>query len=99
MRLGAFHVWRCGAPAGELLKEGGIVMTETQPRARGRQVTPNLFEPAALSRESLETASQLDLGCVDWYLYPITRSAGPTGGSHGAPRGNVAKLSGDNRSG
>jgi len=73
-------------------------MTETQPRARGRRVTPNPFEPGALSR-GLETASQLDLGCVDWYLYPITRSAGPTGGSHGAPRGSVAKLSGDNRSG
>ena len=74
-------------------------MTETQPTARGRRVTLNPFEPGAPSRGGLETASQLDLGCVDWYLYPATRAGRPTEGPRRAPRGSVAQLSGDNSSG
>ena len=48
-------------------------MTATQPRAPGRLVTLNPFELGAPSRESLEAASPFDVGCVDWYLYPVDR--------------------------
>ena len=48
------------------------------------------------SRESRETASPLDLGCVDWYLYPVRGNANPTAGSRSAPRGGVAAPSREN---
>jgi len=59
-------------------------MTETQPRAPGRLVTLNPFELGAPPRE---IASAPDVGCVDWYLYPVSRKARPTGGSRSAPGG------------
>ena len=65
------------------------MMTATQPRAPGRAVTLNPFELGASARESRETASPHDLGCVDWYLYPdpvVTRSRA-TDGARSAPRG------------
>ena len=62
-------------------------MTETQPRAPGRLVTLNPFELGAPPRE---TASAPDVGCVDWYLYPVSRKARPTAGSRSAPRGGAA---------
>ena len=95
MRLRAFTYGRRGALAGECFKEEDVVMT-AQPRTPGRLVTLNPFELGGSSRESRETASPLDLGCVDWYLYPVKRNAHPTAGSRSAPRGGVAAPSREN---
>jgi hypothetical protein len=76
------------------LKEEDVVMTETQPRAPGRLVTLNPFELGAPPRE---TASAPDVGCVDWYLYPVSRKAHPTG-TRNVRRGGVAAPSRENRS-
>lgn len=62
----------------------------TQRRAPDRLVTLDPFELGAPSREMPEIASPLDVGCVDWYLYPVNRKARPTGGSRSAPRGAAA---------
>jgi len=72
-------------------------MTATQPRAPGRLVTLNPFELGAPSRESLEAPSPFDVGCVDWYLYPVSRKARPTPGSRSVPPAGVAAPSRGNR--
>jgi len=69
-------------------------MTETQPRAPGRLVTLNPFELGAPPRE---IASAPDVGCVDWYLYPVSRKARPTPGSRSVPPAGVAAPSRGNR--
>lgn len=66
------------------------MITATQPRAPGRLVTLDPFELGAPCRKDGEAASLLDLGCVDWYLYPVNRKARPTGGSRSALRGGAA---------
>lgn len=70
-------------------------MTATQPRVPGRLVTLNPFELGASSRAS-ETASPPDLGCVDWYLYPVNGKAPPAPRS--APRGTAAVPSREHHS-
>jgi hypothetical protein len=65
-------------------------MTATQPRVPGRLVTLDPFELGASSRASRETASPPDLGCVDWYLYPVNGKPQSTPGSRSAPRGTAA---------
>ena len=91
MRLRAFAYGRRGALAGECLKEVDIVMTAaTQRRAPDRLVTLDPFELGAPSREMPEIASPLDVGCVDWYLYPVSRKARPIRGSRSAPRVGAA---------
>jgi hypothetical protein len=54
----------------------------TQPRTPGRLRTLNPFDLGReknrtarkeSSREERRSASPLDLGCVDWYLYPVSR--------------------------
>jgi hypothetical protein len=72
-------------------------MTAVQPRARGRSVTLNPFELGTPVREVVVPASPLDLGCVDWYLYPVSRKARQTGGSRSGPRGGAAVPSRGNR--
>ena len=62
-------------------------MTETQPRAPGRLVTLNPFELGAPPRE---IASAPDVGCVDWYLYPVSRKPGSRESSRSVLRGGVA---------
>ena len=69
-------------------------MTETQPRTPGRLVTLNPFELGAPPRE---IASAPDVGCVDWYLYPVSRKAHSTPSSRSASRGGVAAPSRENR--
>lgn len=64
-------------------------MTATQPRVPGRLMTLDPFELGASSRESLADQPPLELGCVDWYLYPVNRKADQTGGSRSAPRGGA----------
>jgi hypothetical protein len=73
-------------------------MTATQPRAPGRLVTLNPFELGASSRESRGPVSPPDVGCVDWYLYPVERKARPAGGPRSAPRRGVATPSRENPS-
>jgi hypothetical protein len=73
-------------------------MTATQPRTPGRLTTLDPFELGASVLQSLGVAQDpLDVGCVDWYLYPINRNARPAG-SHGAPRGGAAVPSRGNPS-
>jgi hypothetical protein len=62
----------------------------TQRRAPDRLVALDPFELGAPSREVPEIASPADVGCVDWYLYPVNRKARPIGGSRSAPRGGAA---------
>jgi len=82
-----------------VLKEVDVVMTAaSQRRAPDRLVTLNPFELGAASREVPEIASPLDVGCVDWYLYPVNRKARPTRGSRSAPRGGAAVPSRGNPS-
>ena len=94
MLIGAFADGHRGALAGECLKEVDVAMTAaTQRRAPDRLVTLNPFELGAPAREAPEIASPLDVGCVDWYLYPVTRKARPIGSSRSAPRGAAAAPS------
>jgi hypothetical protein len=72
-------------------------MTAAQPRAPGRLVTLNPFDLGGSSRESREPPSP-DLGCVDWYLYPVSRKAHPTGNARTARRGGDSAPSRENPS-
>ena len=81
-----------------VLKEDDIVMTAAPPRFPGRLVTLNPFELGIPIREVSARVSPLDVGCVDWYLYPVNRKARPTGGSRSAPRGGAAVPSRGNPS-
>ena len=91
MLIGAFADGHRGALAGECLKEEDVVMTAAaQRRAPDRLLTLDPFALGAPSREVPEIPSPLDVGCVDWYLYPVNRKARPTGGSHSAPRARAA---------
>ena len=91
MPLRAFAYGRRGALTGECLKEVDLVMTAaTQRRGPDRLVTLNPFELAPPSRAVREIASPLDIGCVDWYLYPVNRKARPIRGSRSAPRVGAA---------
>jgi hypothetical protein len=65
-------------------------MTATQPRVPGRLMTLDPFELGSSCRESVAYQTPLELGCVDWYLYPVNRKAVQTGGSRSAPRGGAA---------
>ena len=99
MPIGAFAYGHRGALAGECLKEVDVVMTAaTQRRAPDRLVTLNPFELGAPAREVPEIASPLDVGCVDWYLYPVNRKARPIGSSRSAPHGGAAAPSRGNPS-
>jgi hypothetical protein len=69
-----------------------------QRRAPDRLVTLNPFQLGPPSRAVPEITSPLDVGCVDWYLYPINRKARPTGGPRSAPRGGAAVPSRGNPS-
>ena len=72
----------------------------TQRRTPGRLVTLDPFELATeknfAAGRALENAP--DVGCVDWYLYPVNRKARPTGGSGNVSRGGGAVPSRENRS-
>lgn len=76
-----------------VLKEDDIVMTAAQPRVPGRLVTLNPFELGTSMREVIARASPVDVGCVDWYLYPspVSRKERRSGGSGSAPRGAAAE--------
>jgi hypothetical protein len=74
------------------------MVSAAQPRVPGRLVTLDPFELGTPSHESLQAASSPDLGCVDWYLYPASRKARPTGLSRTVHRGGVAAPSRENRS-
>jgi len=66
------------------------VITATEPRVPGRLLTLKPSDHGAPAREGRDSVSPFDVGCVDWYLYPVSRKARPTGGSRGAPRGDAA---------
>ena len=64
----------------------------TQPKPPGRLVTPG---PLKLQTEKDPTARRptrgaLDVGCVDWYLYPVSKELPPPADSHAAPSGGDA---------
>ena len=63
------------------------MITATQPRVPGRLVTLNPSDHGAPAGEGCESVNPFDVGCVDWYLYPVSRKARPTGGSRSAPGG------------
>jgi hypothetical protein len=73
------------------------VITAANPRAPGRPVTLNPLELGASSGEACESVSP-EVGCVDWYLYPINRKVRPTAGSRSAPRGGAAAPGRENPS-
>jgi len=73
-----------------VLKEDDIVMTAAQPKFPGRLVTLDPFELGLPIPELSARVSPLDVGCVDWYLYPVSRKERPSGGSRSAPRGAAA---------
>ena len=52
------------------------MITATPSRAPGRLMTLNPFELEAPTLEPRVTASAADVGCVDWYLYPVSRKPG-----------------------
>ena len=70
-------------------------MTAAQPRVPGRVGQLNPFELGTPMRELIARASPVDVGCVDWYLYPdpLSRKERRSGGSRSAPRGAVAEPS------
>jgi hypothetical protein len=70
-------------------------MTAAQPRVPGRLVTLNPFELGISMRAVIARASPVDVGCVDWYLYPspVNRKERRSGGSRSAPRGAAAAPS------
>lgn len=91
------------APAGCLLenpsKEEVVVNIAMQPKTPGRVVTLNPFElgtPKSLPPRRVPSAP--DVGCVDWYLYPVSGKQRPTEGSRSVPRGGGAAPAGRSRS-
>jgi hypothetical protein len=65
-------------------------MTATQPRTPGRLLTLDPFDLGAPAREDRAAASPFDVGCVDWYLYPVAARARPMAGPRSARRGAAA---------
>jgi hypothetical protein len=71
-------------------------MTATQPRTPGRLTTLDPFELGASVLQSLGVVGDpLDVGCVDWYLYPV--KATPPAGSRNGLRGDAAAPCRENR--
>jgi hypothetical protein len=62
-------------------------MTAIQPRTPRRRVTLDPFDLGAPAREDLAAASPFDVGCVDWYLYPVAPKARPMAHPRSARRG------------
>ncbi len=67
-------------------REEDAVNIATQPESL---VKP--FEPGAdKSLAPRRTPSPVDVGCVDWYLYPVSRKPRQTESSRSGPRGGAA---------
>jgi hypothetical protein len=52
-------------------------MMATQPGDAGSPVTPDRPALGGSARARLASASSHDVGCVDWYLYPLSKAAPP----------------------
>ncbi len=82
-----------------LSKEEDAVNIAMQPKTPGRLVTLNPFElGTAKSLPPRRVPSAPDVGCVDWYLYPVSGKQRPAEGSRSAPRGGGAAPAARSRS-
>jgi len=78
-------------------EEGASVYTTTQPRTPDRTATLNPVVPGTDDDSSRTvTASRPDVGCVDWYLYPVNRKPRAPESSGSAPRDGAAAPAGEN---
>jgi hypothetical protein len=70
-----------------------------QPRTTGRLVTLNPFELGTEKDSSprAATGSAVNVGCVDWYLYPVNRNPRAPESSRNALGGGGAPHEGENR--
>jgi hypothetical protein len=50
-----------------------VVNVATAPRNPDRPVTPESFDPGTGKESAAHNIHPADLGCVDWYLYPVNR--------------------------
>jgi hypothetical protein len=69
-----------------------------QPRTPGRLVTLNPFELGTEKDSSPPVATSAhNVGCVDWYLYPVNRKPRAPESSRNAHGGGGAPPGGENR--
>jgi hypothetical protein len=80
------------------LRRRDIVYT-AQPRTPGRLLTLNPFELGTEKDSSPRgaTGSAPDVGCVDWYLYPVNRKPRAPESSRNALGGGGAPPGSENR--
>jgi len=55
--------------------QGGVVVNvATEPRVPDRPVTVDRFDLRTEQESAARNIHPTDLGCVDWYLYPVDRN-------------------------
>jgi len=52
-----------------------VVNVATEPRSQDRPLTVDHFDLGTEQASAARNIHPTDLGCVDWYLYPVDRKA------------------------
>ena len=57
-----------------MCREEIVVNVATEPRNRALPVTPERFDFGSGEESAAHNIQPAELGCVDWYLYPVNRN-------------------------